>query len=130
MQPVEDRHTFSSYERIKSSQSVREVLDADLSLWTFPIKCYYRFYDSAIKKCNQLAVIVPKRRFHHAVDRNRIKRLMRESYRLQKQILQTPDNVRVCMCWIYQGKEIPDFETVRKTVSSILIKLSHKINPS
>lgn len=125
MPPVEDKHTFSSCERLKSSQSIRDVLDANSSVWCFPIKCFYSCSYNQTKP-HQLAVVVPKKRFHHAVDRNRIKRLMRESYRLQKNILNQVDLPQIKMCWIYQGKDLPDYGTVFDAATTILKKIAEQ----
>ncbi|MBR4787805.1 MAG: ribonuclease P protein component [Bacteroidales bacterium] len=119
MPHVEDNATLPSRERIKSPMVIREVLDGHRSVCSGPVRCYYRFYPSEPEACHQVALIVPKRRFHHAVDRNRLKRLMREAYRLHKHLLDPlPSTVR--MCWMYQGNTLADQETVGRVVSQLL----------
>lgn len=66
------------------------------------------------------------RHFKRAVDRNRIKRLSREAYRVQKQPL--IDQMRekgLCMAvfFIYTGKELPDYQTVSGKIGVVLQKL-------
>lgn len=66
------------------------------------------------------------RNFKKAVDRNRIKRLTREAYRLQKNALQQrleEIDRSLAVFIIYTGKELPEYETVTKKMGLILQKL-------
>jgi ribonuclease P protein component len=74
----------------------------------------------------QCGVGVSVRNFKKAVDRNRIKRLTREAYRLQKTALvqKMKDHPRVlCLFLIYTGKELPAFTLVKEKLALILQKL-------
>lgn len=66
------------------------------------------------------------RNFKKAVDRNRIKRLSREAYRLQKKPLQDHLEAKGCnlaLFFIYTGKELPDYDSLTKKIGLILQKL-------
>ena len=99
-------------------------MEDDHTLFAFPIKCYYRFDVKESRTDLQLAVMVPKRRFRHAVDRNRIKRLMRECYRQNKSLLTLPQEHSCQMCWIYVAHEMPTFDDVQKAVTTLFRELS------
>ena len=69
--------------------------------------------------------------FKRAVDRNRVKRLTREAYRLQKKQLQETTmqkKLQLNIFFIYTGKELPAFNIVREKVNVILNKLTKIVN--
>lgn len=71
------------------------------------------------------------RHFKKAVDRNRIKRLSREAYRLQKQDLIRKLEGRglsLAVFFIYTGKDLPDYGTVSRKIGVILQKLIKEIS--
>ena len=68
---------------------------------------------------------VAKRNFKSAVTRNKIKRLMREAYRLQKQEIQVHDKT-FTLLFLYIGKDVASFKTIDKAVLGVLKKLPLK----
>jgi ribonuclease P protein component len=74
----------------------------------------------------QFGIGVSGKNFKSAVDRNRIKRLTREAYRLQKLPLQEKVkqlNKAVNVFFVYTGKELPDFILAKEKVAVALKKL-------
>lgn len=125
MQPVKDRCSFSAQERIKSTLIIKSIFEKKQSCKAFPIKCFYRVVKGATPL--QLAVVVSKRRFKHAVDRNRVKRLMRESFRLQKHIIPKVSNITIQMCWLYMDNTLPDSKTMMNAGQQLLLKLKNEL---
>jgi ribonuclease P protein component len=71
------------------------------------------------------------RYFKKAVDRNRIKRLGREAYRLQKEpLLRRLEEKGLCLAvfFIYTGKDLPDYPTVTQKIGVVLQKLIKEIS--
>ena len=69
---------------------------------------------------------VSKRIYKRAVDRNRIKRLMRESFRKQKEIIHPVVNnnqVHCMMQFIFTGKQLPEYTYVYSRVSELLKRM-------
>lgn len=122
MQLVEDRFSLTQQERLKSSQSIKAVMDQKNVAYAFPLKCFFRIVTGS-DNLSKIAVIVSKRRFKHAVDRNRVKRLVREAYRLQKNSL-VLENLSLELCWMFVGKELPDYILVYESVSKIIRKIN------
>jgi ribonuclease P protein component len=74
-------------------------------------------------------VSVPKKRFKHAVKRNRLKRLMREAYRLNKQILIEKLNekeLQIKIAFNYVSEEEMNFALIEKKMIEALHKLTEK----
>ena len=123
------RQTFSKKEKLKSKKDIDLLFSEGKSLSAFPLKLIYvatetEDFDMAFK----VGVSVSKRLFKRAVDRNRIKRLMREAYRLNKQIIyEAETNKQYAMMFLYLVKEMPDFKIVEERVVKLLNKLNSKI---
>ncbi|GEO10511.1 hypothetical protein SAE01_30070 [Segetibacter aerophilus] len=79
----------------------------------------------------QAGVTTSSRHFKKAVERNRVKRVMREAYRLQKIPLQETLVLKqksLILFFIYVGKELPDFADANKKMQLILLKLSNLLD--
>lgn len=126
MPQEEDSCRFSQNERLKSSLSIKNVVDGRQSVSSFPVKCFYSWVDESTNP-TQLAVVVPKRRFKHAVDRNRGKRLLREAFRLNKSLIPACEGKSLQMCWIYTGSELASFEEITASVQRIYTKMNARL---
>ena len=75
----------------------------------------------------QAGVSVSKRNFKLAVDRNRIKRLMRESYRKNKHLIYNDDDTKKhILMFIYQAKREVSYEQMEEKMNELIKKFLHK----
>jgi ribonuclease P protein component len=81
------KYTLGKEERLKSRKLIERLYEEKNSVKAFPLRMIFLQTKHTSDFPAQVGVSVSKRNFKLAVDRNRIKRLMRESYRLQKEIV-------------------------------------------
>ena len=115
--------TFSKKEKLKSRKLIATLFDEGKTMHTFPVKVFYLSLDNADN--TKTAFAVPKRNFKSAVTRNRIKRQMREAYRLQKEHLTTNNGKTFALLFLYISKDKPQ----HTTLSSSMLALLKKITP-
>ena len=138
--------TLGRNERLKSRKQIEQLFKQGKSFAIYPFKIYYVLNQLQISqdsvKLSDFRLATPNsrllfgvgagtRNFKKAVDRNRIKRLTREAYRLQKNALQQKlleAEKKLNVFFIYTGKELPDFTTVKEKVAVALKKLADKID--
>ena len=106
--------------RLKSSLRIKDIVQQRHFVSAFPIKC---FYELGTVEGAKVAMIVSKKRFPHATDRNRVKRLMREAFRLNRHQLILPDQCGVEMCWMFVGSELPTFALMQSAAEHIFEEL-------
>lgn len=126
LSPLRSAHTFPKRERLKSRKLIGQLFREGKSFNIFPFKIYYLF---AEKKEQQLQAgfVVPGKLFKKAVHRNRIKRLMREAYRLEKRGLeQTMQNKQqqLVVFFVHTGRDLPQLSQLSGSMRSIIQKLT------
>ena len=117
------RNTFGKNERLKSVIVLDRVFSEGSKLNVFPILIRYTHSTFEAQFPYQVATTVSKRRFKRAVDRNRIKRLLREAWRLEKYrhlVDWSPGDPQRALVFIYVGKEIPTFEECQHNIRKII----------
>jgi ribonuclease P protein component len=124
------KFTLNKTERLKRRKIIEQLFGEGRAVAAFPIRVQYKVVDELLAVTLQAGFSVSSRNFKRAVDRNRIKRLMREAYRLQKapleQALQTKQR-RLALFLIYTGKELPEYALIKEKVEVVLAKLMRTI---
>ena len=130
-------YTFRKSERINSKLIIDKLFaGGNSSNAVFPLRIVYMAIpkEEAPQSMDDvpasILISVPKKRFRNAVDRNRLKRLIREAYRTNKgvlwQVLEEKD-YRVAIAFISITDKMPTFYQVNKAVARALVIISEKI---
>lgn len=130
-------YTFKKSERLNSKLIIDKLFaGGNSSMAVFPLRVVYMRVpaDEAPDTMNDvpvsILVSVPKKRFHHAVDRNRMKRLVREAYRTNKAILWNAmegKDYKMAIAFVCITDKMPDYNLVRKSVTKALVRISEKL---
>lgn len=117
------RHTYGKDERLKNVLTIDRVFTEGEKIKALPILARHTKSTFDAEVPFQVATTVSKRRFRKAVSRNRIKRLMREAWRLEKHRLEenwSKGDNQGALVLIYVGNKIPTFEKCTNTISKIV----------
>ncbi|WP_194766392.1 ribonuclease P protein component [Tamlana sp. I1] len=122
------RFTYNKKEKLKSKKLIEQLFAEGKSVSAYPLRLVFlptTFEDAVPAKTG---VSVSKRNFKKAVDRNRIKRLMRESYRLNKAIYFNNLTQQYAFMILYIGKDKPKFIEVVTRMKLLFDKFQSKIS--
>lgn len=128
--------TLGKNERLKSRKQIERLFAEGKSFIVNPFRVHFIVNGEAslraersksmVNSSLQFGVGVSAKNFKRAVDRNRIKRLTREAWRLQKKELKElpkASNKQLNVFFIYTGKEVPEYKLIVEKVSVVIQKL-------
>jgi ribonuclease P protein component len=121
-------YTFGKEERL-CSRSLMDRLYADgHRLMAFPFSVQWLVVDGP-QLC-QIMIVAPKRRFHHAVDRNHVRRLTRECWRLRKSDFYSfllEHNITLALSLVYVHNEIMPYDQLGHKMDKLIAQLQQDI---
>ncbi|WP_298546934.1 ribonuclease P protein component [uncultured Aquimarina sp.] len=118
--------TFGTNEKLKSKKEIELLFSEGKSIAKYPVRLIYRKTTLEKEAKIQAGVSVSKRNFKKAVDRNRIKRLLRESYRKNKYLVSNNTTHQFAFMFLYTGKEMPDYILIESKIKEIIQKFIAK----
>ena len=120
--------TLKKHEILRSKNNIKELFDEGSSLFLYPFKVY--FLPKPTQKTNQILFSVSKKYFKKAVDRNLIRRRMREAYRLNKSILnyEQMDSFSLSIALIYISKFKLPFSDIETKLKQVFVRLNKTDN--
>ncbi len=140
----ESRNTLGRDERLKRRKYIEELFNSGESFSIYPLRVYFfirhdididdetpDWQKRIMESILQFGVGVSKKHFKKAVDRNRIKRLIREAYRKQNSLLAVTMQEKKECCLklfiLYVGNEMPTYELILQKVDEALDRLTKKL---
>lgn len=113
---------LSKKERLYHQKLIEKVFKTPFVVKAYPLLFSFYFEETPNENPNAILFSVSKRKFKRAVDRNRIKRLMREVYRLNKSLLNNPfaPNKNLIGGMVYTGKELVDYKAVQQSFTKLV----------
>lgn len=116
---------FPKAVRLRLRKEIDDLFASGKAIKAFPVRAIYQFVPLPGEPL-QIAVSVPKRMVKLAVNRNRIKRQMREVFRLNSHQLKhhlIGNNKRLQVMFVYTSKESPEYAVLESKIILILQRL-------
>ena len=117
--------SYGKKEKLKSRKELDALFNGGKSFLVFPVKVLYAYTD-ATSAAVKTGVGVSSRYFKKATDRNRVKRLLRETYRTEKapllEVIQT-QSISLNVFLLYVDKSLPEYTNLKKVMNTVIQKL-------
>lgn len=118
------RYTLKKSEILRKEKLIKELFTNGSSFFLYPIKLYY--LPNSDLTSHQVLFSVSKKNFKNAVDRNKIKRRLREAYRLNKPtIASNSRQVYYCLAIVYISKLILPYSEIEPKLIKVLQRLEN-----
>lgn len=126
------KFSFTKQQRLCSRKIIAQLFDGQATVAKYPLRLVYMLTPLPVAtEPAQVAISVSKRYSKRAVDRNLIKRRIREAYRLNKHILfdyLTERNLQIALMVIYTGREEATYTVLTEKLTLLLHQLTKQLN--
>jgi ribonuclease P protein component len=122
--------SFSKREKLCSQKTIDRLFKEGSSAKAFPLRVVFLEVPEAEAPV-QVLISVPKKRIRKAHDRNRIKRLIREAYRLNKGQLTekvVEEGKRLAVAFIYLSDRVMDFKEIQHSMGVTLLEMAKRFH--
>lgn len=120
--------TYPKNERLKSKTIIGLLFSEGKSVSKYPLRLVYRQAEADSEEKIKMGVSVSKKYFKRAVDRNYFKRVLRETYRLNKHLLFDNLEQPYSLMFFYQTKDKLSYEEINTKTIQLFEKFLQQIN--
>lgn len=120
--------TYPKNERLKSKTTIGLLFSEGKSVSKYPLRLVYRQAEAPYQGNTKVGVSVSKKYFKKAVDRNYFKRVLRETYRLNKHLLLDHLNQPYSFMLFYQTKDRLSYEEINTKTIQLFEKFVQQLN--
>lgn len=123
--------SYNKQEKLKSRKLLEQIFREGKTITVFPLKLFYLQPAEKLDFYVKTGVGVSGRNFKKAVQRNHIKRLLREAYRTEKTLLHNflqQQNTQAVVFILYIDKTLPVFATIKNKMPVALKRLVNALN--
>lgn len=130
---IQSRHTFKKAERLCSKKRIETLFaGGSRAISAYPLRVVFRERGETDGEQEVISILitVSKRHFKHAVDRNRTKRLIREAYRLNKQLLLNApalEGRKLDLAFIWLSDDLCDYPTIENKIKILLQRIAETL---
>uniref|UniRef100_UPI00404B7B35 ribonuclease P protein component n=1 Tax=Flavobacterium sp. TaxID=239 RepID=UPI00404B7B35 len=118
--------TYPKEEKLKSKKSIELLFSEGKSVSKYPLRLVYADNTIENEEIIKFGVSVSKKYFKKAVDRNRLKRILRECYRLNKHLLADSIQKPMSLMFFYQSKEVLSYQEIHEKTILLFEKFIEK----
>ena len=124
------QNSFSKKEHLCGEKRITRLYTKGDAFIAYPLRVVFLIEPKSDDESSNVLVSVPKKRFKRAVKRNRLKRIMREAYRLNKQLMiekLVEKQLQIHIAFNYVSDDVLEFAAIEKKMKLALQKLIDKI---
>ncbi len=118
-------------EKLCSRSAVAQLFDEGKGLMAFPLRAMVRARPYDDRQPAQMLITIPKKRIRHAVDRVKLRRRVREAFRIHRTQLLYPNlrtaRTSVDIAFIYVANDVMDYQVIERKMKHLLMKITDTI---
>lgn len=123
--------SYGKREKLKSRKLTEQLFSTGKTFTVFPLKVFFQPVADEIDFPLKVGVGVSRRHFKKATDRNRVKRLLRETYRTEKKLLLEyvkTTQQQLAVFFLYVDKTLPDYTLLKSKMPIVMERLVKQLH--
>jgi ribonuclease P protein component len=116
--------SLKKHEILRSKKNIKELFDNGSSFFIYPFKVYYLYVEN--QDANMVLFSVPKKHLKHAVDRNLVRRRLKEAYRLNKSMIKSGTDIpfSLSLTLIYIAESVISYADIESKLKQVFVRLN------